>query len=467
LIGVGISLAVLRGDLLSALPASPRSAADGVRPTTPDPNVVERPSATDGIESHAARFSPIAMQTASDGGPGNSNPSNARDGFDIPWPTPGRNSVGDEIDWEKLDRIIREHNDLHEKWKMQRENYTKFTDHLMTVGTNLQNLQNRAESVGRTMSKIRGIIGDDNADNADVFAPPETPHWNQSLAKTYTLRAGEMGRLNAKAAHLVNDFNATLGRIDTNLANQKRTLSRAIELRGEWARITRPFSLWTKQDFPIPVETSTRWILDNETFAPAYVARSVAEIHQKNYAKAREDIHLALKRDPSWAELYGLLAVVEERAGKNADAEKSLKVVRRLKKRPAFLEVCEGIVAAEHNNFDMARLKFTAATKHDPTDPTAQVELALLYLAFPKSEKRDPAAAVEAATAACKTASWSQWWCLDVLGIAYAASGDFDRAAACARRAKEVAPGDRQQLLDERIATYKNKQVPSVAIGEI
>lgn len=395
------------------------------------------------------------------------DPPATRDGFDIPWPTAGRNSVGDEIDWEKLDRIIREHNTLHEQWKKQRENFTKFTEHLITVGTKLENLQIRAESVGRTMSKIRGIIGDDNADNADVFAPPETPRWNQSLAKTYTLRAGEMGRLNNKASHLVNDFNATLGRIDTNLTNQKRTLTRAIELRGEWVRITHPFNLWTRQDFPIPVETSTRWILDNDTFAPAYVARSVTEIHQKNYEKAREDIHLALKRDPSWAELYGLLAVVEERAGKNADAERSLKIIRRVKKRPAFLEVCEGIVAAEHKNFETARMKFVAAAKHDPTDPTAQTQLALLYLTFPQSEKRNPAAAVEAATAACRTASWNQWRCLDVLGIAYAASGDFDRAAACTQRAKVAAPENMQPLLDERIAAYKNKQIPAVAIGEI
>ena len=258
-----------------------------------------------------------------------------------------------------------------------------------------------------------------------------------------------------------------LGKLDTNIANQKKTLSRAVELRGEWVRITHPFSLWKRQDFPIPVETSTRWILDNDTFAPAYVARCVAEIRQKNYDKAREDISLAIKRDPSWAELYGLQAIAEDRAGKHAEADRSLRTLRRLKKRPAFLEVCEGIIAAEHNNFEAARLKFNAAAKHDPTDPTAQAELALLYVTFPKTEKRDPAAAVEAATAACKAASWNQWWCLDVLGVSYAASGDFDRAAACTRRAKEVAPNDMQQLLDERMAAYKNKQLPSVAVGDI
>jgi tetratricopeptide (TPR) repeat protein len=443
LIRAAISLATLGGIWLAGLPFCRLNAAQAADPA------------------------PADTQSATDPDPAASKGSNARDGFDIPWPTPGQNHVGDEIDWEKLDRIISEHNKLHEKWKQQRENYVKFTNHLIEVGTKLQQLQNRAETVGRTMSKIRGFIGDDNADNADVFAPPETPRWNQSLAKTYTLRAAEMGRLNNKAMHQVNDFNATLGRIDTNLANQKQTLSRAVEMRGEWVRITHPFSLWKRQDFPVPIETSTRWILDNDNFAPAFVARSVAEIRQKNYDKAREDIELAIKRDPSWVELYGLQAIAEDRAGKHTNVEKSLRVIRRLKKKPAFLDVCEGILAAWHNNFESARLKFTTAAKRDPTDPTPQAELALLLVTFPKTEKRDPAAAVEAATAACKTASWSQWWCLDVLGISYAASGDFDRAAACTRRAKEIAPSDMQHLLDERMATYKNRQVPSVTVGDI
>jgi hypothetical protein len=93
--------------------------------------------------------------------------------------------------------------------------------------------------------------------------------------------------------------------------------------------------------------------------------------------------------------------------------------------------------------------------------------LALLLVSYPKSELRDPAAAVEAATAACKAAAWNDWWSLDVLAVSYAASGDFDRAVACTHRAKEAAPDDVQQFLDERIASYKKKQVPSVAVGDI
>jgi hypothetical protein len=54
-----------------------------------------------------------------------------------------------------------------------------------------------------------------------------------------------------------------------------------------------------------------------------------------------------------------------------------------------------------------------------------------------------------------------------LLGLAYAAGGDFDRALACIHRAKEAAPNDAQELLDKRIAGYKNKLVPPVVVGDL
>jgi hypothetical protein len=53
------------------------------------------------------------------------------------------------------------------------------------------------------------------------------------------------------------------------------------------------------------------------------------------------------------------------------------------------------------------------------------------------------------------------------LSLTYAASGDFERAVGCANRAKEAAPSDVQSLLDERIASYKKKQVPGAAVGDL
>lgn len=412
---------------------------------------------------------PVSAQIASADGGGSSPTPTSRDHLDIPWPNPQADTASDDLDWEKLDNTIREHNKLYEQWKRQRNKYQELSIHLMKVANHLEDLQRRATAVGRTMSRIQGFLGDANTENAPVFAPPETPRWVQSLAKNYTLRMGDMSRLDSKATRAVNDFNGTLVRLDSNLAIQKKTLTRATELRSEWVRITRPFGLWTRQDRRIPLETSTRWILNNAVFAPAYVARCVAEIREKSFEKAGQDIETAIKKDPSWADLYALQAVLQDRAGKRVDADKSFKTARRLaKKSPSsFIDVCDGIVCSNRRNYEGARTRFGAAAKHDPANPAGQAELALLLVTFPKTEKHDAGSAVEAATAACQATAWSHWWCLDVLALAYAANGDFDRAVGCVHRAKQAAPADVQPFLDERIASYKKKQVPTATVGDL
>ncbi len=418
----------------------------------------------------AARPASIAEPAApSAGGTSLAQVATTRDSFDLPWPSPQGDAVSGELDWEKLNTTIREHNKLYNEWKRERHRYQEMCIHLTKVGSHLQDLERRAGGVARTMSQIQGIIGDDNANNAQVFAPPETPRWVQSLAKTYTLRSGDMSRLGTKATRAANEFNATLVRIDTNLANQKKTLTRAIELRGEWVRITRPFDLWTKRDRGIPTETSTRWILDNAVFAPAYVDRCVTEIGDKNFEKARQDVAMALARDPSWPELYALQAVLQDLAGKRADADKSFKTAHKLLKKgqPAFIEVCEGIVCVKRHNYERAKSKFRSAAKHDPANPAGQAELALLLVTYPDAKEQESASAVDAATEACKATSWSHWWCLDVLAAAYAAGGDFDRAIGCINRAKQAGPPEVQQLLDEHLAGYKKKQVPALSVGNL
>jgi tetratricopeptide (TPR) repeat protein len=396
-------------------------------------------------------------------------PPTPHDSFDIPWPTVQRDVIAEHRDWEKLEGIHREYKQLYEQWGQQVNDYRGIATRLNQIAINLQNLSTRAENVGRQMEKIRAIIGDQNAANAEVFAPLETPWFVQSLAKTFTLRSYEIEQLNTDARQVVHNYNATLIELQLNVDGQKKTLTRREQIRSEWVRIAKPFELWTRQDFPVPEEASTRWILESDVFAPAYLARCVAEVHEKKYGKAIEDIGSAIKRDPYWAELYALQAVLQDRAGKRLEAEQSFRAVRQLtkKKRSAFVDVCEGIAAARRNKLDVARDKFVLATKDDPTDPSGNVQLALLLVSHPKPERRDPVAAVAAATAACRATAWNEWFLFDVLSLSYAAGGNFDSAIACIHRAKEAAPNNVQELLDKRISSYKNKQAPPVVIGDL
>jgi tetratricopeptide (TPR) repeat protein len=412
----------------------------------------------------------VSRPIASINGSASAAPAPTRsDSFAIPWPAAQAEAPADELEWERLDSTVREYIDQSGQWDKLRQQEQNQRSHLESVWSRLEDLDRRATAVADTMHRIRKTIGDDNTNNAAVFAPVETPRYVQSLAKTFSLRARDMSRLSTQASGLMDEFNGTLERLDSNLADQKKTLSRGAELRGEWMRVTRLFAFWTHRDRRIPTETSSRWILNYPNFAPAHVARCISEMHDKSFDKAGEDVEEAIKKDPNWAELYALQAVLQDRAGNLAESDHSLKKSRQLtKKTPlAFIDICDGMVCARRRNYEGAKSRFRTAAKRDRNDPTGNAQLALLLATCPKGALRDPASAIETATAACVATAWSHWWCLDVLALSYAASGDFDRAVGCIHRAKQTAPADVQSFLDERIASYQNKQVPSVTVGDL
>ncbi len=63
--------------------------------------------------------------------------------------------------------------------------------------------------------------------------------------------------------------------------------------------------------------------------------------------------------------------------------------------------------------------------------------------------------------------NWGSWWCLDVLAICYAAGGDLERATGCIRAGQNGRAAEVQSLLDERIATFKRKEVPTASVGDL
>jgi tetratricopeptide (TPR) repeat protein len=434
-------------------------------PSTPE----RRPQPVGQTESPSVNRSIASIGSGVSASPAPIPPPARSDSFTIPWPTAQAEAAADELEWERLDTTVREYIDQSGQWDKLRQQEQNQRLHLESVWSKLEDVDRRATAVADTMHRIRKTIGDDNTNNAAVFAPVETPHYVQSLAKTFSLRTRDMSRLSTQASGLMDDFNGTLERLDSNLADQKKTLSRGAELRGEWMRMTRLFAFWTHRDRRIPTETSSRWILNYPNFAPAHVARCITEIHDKSFDKAGEDVEEAIKKDPNWAELYALQSVLLDRAGSLAESDHSLKKARQLtKKTPlAFVDLCDGMVCVRRRNYDAAKARFRTAAKRDHNDPAGNAQLALLLATCPKDELRDPASAIETATTACKATAWNHWWCLDVLGLSYAASGDFERAVGCIHRAKQTAPADVQQLLDERIASYQKNKVPSVTVGDL
>ncbi len=117
-------------------------------------------------------------------------------------------------------------------------------------------------------------------------------------------------------------------------------------------------------------------------------------LHRRNpresFAKAEQDIAVAIEKDPFWAELYALQAVLQDRARKHTDAGRSLKNAHRLAKKTqsAFFDVCEGIMFTRQHNFDGAKSKFRTAAKHVHADSAGNAELALLLVTNPSGDSR-------------------------------------------------------------------------------
>ncbi len=125
-------------------------------------------------------------------------PAAPRDNFDIPGPIRrtgrrGRARVG------KLETEVTSYKELSEQWNKKRGDEQQLQIHLQKVATHLADLDRRATGIANTMNRIRAIIGDDDAATRR-FAPPETPYYVQSLAKTFTRRAVDMSKLTTDAA---------------------------------------------------------------------------------------------------------------------------------------------------------------------------------------------------------------------------------------------------------------------------
>src|SRR5580692_8906686 len=92
----------------------------------------------------ATELAAVANQDSPDRS-NSAQPSGSHDSFDIPWPSGDRDTTTDQVDTEKLQKIIREHNKLFAQWKRDRHNYQELSNRLTKIGTNLQNLISRAD----------------------------------------------------------------------------------------------------------------------------------------------------------------------------------------------------------------------------------------------------------------------------------------------------------------------------------
>lgn len=117
-------------------------------------------------------------------------------------------------------------------------------------------------------------------------------------------------------------------------------------------------------------------------------------------------------------------------------------------------------VYAGMGDWAQAKRDYQNAVKLFPNDETSWTGLAILYGSCPDEHLRDGKLAVEAAKKAGELFQWKSSKSLDVLGIAHAQAGEFDRAVEAADKALALleASAPEREGIEEHRALYVKKE---------
>ena len=106
---------------------------------------------------------------------------------------------------------------------------------------------------------------------------------------------------------------------------------------------------------------------------------------------------------------------------------------------------------ASHEQVDSAVAHYRRALELDPDFPAALVDLAWILATSERADIRRPAEAVRLAERVAELTDHENATALDTLAVAYAASGQIDRAISTARTALALASASGAAELSQRI----------------
>jgi tetratricopeptide (TPR) repeat protein len=173
-------------------------------------------------------------------------------------------------------------------------------------------------------------------------------------------------------------------------------------------------------------------------------------------AIARYERALALR--PDYGIAHNNLGGVLFRLGRLDRAERHLTEAVRLDPANAEAHDNLGRLYSERRQPARAVDEFRAAASLRPEWATPHAELAWLLATTEDRTVRDPQTALQFAMRAAVLTGRRDPLVLDVLAAAHAAAGDFDRAAATAQAALDLATGPLATGIRERLDAYRRRQ---------
>ncbi len=223
-----------------------------------------------------------------------------------------------------------------------------------------------------------------------------------------------------------------------------------------------------------------------------HVNRGVAHERAGDLQAALKDYSQAIELDPANVRAYdnrsGVLAALGQYDASLADSNRAIDidpdfaeawnnagVTRRLKREypkavanyTRAIEIDPEYAAAFANRgfaqkqlgrFAEAVADYREAIRLDPDAPGAHNDFAWLLAVCRDEGFRDAKAAVEHAQRACEITEFKTADSLDTLAAALAASGDFERAAEFARKARDLASEEGRPAIERRLALYESAQ---------
>jgi tetratricopeptide (TPR) repeat protein len=166
----------------------------------------------------------------------------------------------------------------------------------------------------------------------------------------------------------------------------------------------------------------------------------------------------ALAIQPEYAPAHNNLGAVLFRLGRLEEAERHLSAAVRIDPTNADAHDNLGRLLRDDGRTSAAIDHFAEALRLRPEWAVPHVELAWVLATARDDSLRDPKRAIALATRAVALSGQDDPAVLDVLAAAYAAAGDFERAATIAERALSLTPLNEAEPLRVRLGLYRQRR---------
>lgn len=176
------------------------------------------------------------------------------------------------------------------------------------------------------------------------------------------------------------------------------------------------------------------------------------------WQEAIDDYTAAIEAMPNGAAVYAARGHARHQLGQTAAAASDFNTAIRLDANLASAYLGRGNLYAAEGLYEQASDDLEQALRLDPHSAQAYLCVAWLLSTCPLDEYRSADKAVEAAHRASRLLGEENPTVLDILAVAYAGAGNFDKAIAYQARAIVLATNDDREAYQARLALYRQRK---------